>query len=369
LIFDAQSSILPAKDLPDRMNSHHPLFGIILLAAVLAALGLRYATRKKAPVPAWGLWGLAIILLAEALLFLRVPWVPIYFTPIVWTGYLLLADSLVYSLEGSSLISVSLLGFLLLAFWSIPLWLIFEAYNLRLRNWTYVGLPASRFLSGLGYVWSFATIWPAIFETADLLSALGWRRRGVLPPFAKDGPGVVERQATTSLDRLGEGEKKLAYCHPEPIRCAQGELREGSLHFCQAKLLMPFFLGLACLTIPVLVPPRLGGYLFGLVWAGFVLLLDPINYSWGGRSFLRDLERGDTGRLYAFLSSGLFCGILWEFWNYWADAKWLYIFPIWQNWKVFEMPAPGFLGFPPFAVECAVMVEFLRLLYGKVRRV
>jgi hypothetical protein len=26
-----------------------------------------------------------------------------------------------------------------------------------------------------------------------------------------------------------------------------------------------------------------------------------------------------------------------------------------QNVKIFEMPAPGYLGFPPFAVECFVM--------------
>jgi hypothetical protein len=108
------------------------------------------------------------------------------------------------------------------------------------------------------------------------------------------------------------------------------------------------------------------GYLFGAVWVGFILLLDPINHFWGGRSLLRDLEQGDSSRLTAFLCSGLVCGILWEFWNYWAGAKWLYVFPVWQNWKVFEMPVPGYLGFPPFAVECLVMYEFLHVLRGKV---
>jgi hypothetical protein len=56
------------------------------------------------------------------------------------------------------------------------------------------------------------------------------------------------------------------------------------------------------------------------------------------------------------------CGILWEFWNYWAGARWIYVFPLAQHWKLFEMPAPGFLGFPPFAVECFAMYEFLRAL-------
>jgi len=38
------------------------------------------------------------------------------------------------------------------------------------------------------------------------------------------------------------------------------------------------------------------------------------------------------------------------------------VFPILQGWKVFEMPLPGYLGFPAFALECFVMYEFLRTL-------
>jgi hypothetical protein len=302
------------------MNGNHILLGIVVLAATLGTLSWRYSSLKRAPVPVWGWLGLAIILFAELLLFLRVHWIEVFFTPIVWTGYLLFADSLVCSLKGSSLMADSGRSFFGVACCSAPLWLVFEAYNLRLRNWAYVGLPQNLLLRGLGYTWSFATIWPAIFETADLVSALGLSR-----------------------DKRGGG-------------CAYRPSRHITI----------FVLGLASLALPLLLPPRVGGYLFGAVWVGFILLLDPINYSWGGRSLLRDLERGDTSRLVAFLCSGLVCGILWEFWNYWASAKWLYVFPMWQNWKVFEMPAPGYLGFPPFAVECFVMYEFLRGLRGRV---
>jgi hypothetical protein len=320
LPFQVESSILLANVLPKLMNGNHILPGIVMLTATLGTLGWRYSTQKKAPVPAWGWLGIAIILLAELLLFLRVRWVEVFFTPIVWTGYLLFADSLVRSLKGSSRIGNSLRSFLGLACWSVPLWLVFEAYNLRLRNWTYVGLPQNPLLRGLGFTWSFATIWPAIFETADLISALGWSR-----------------------DKRGAG-----------------------YGFRPSRHITLFLLGLACLTLPLLAPPRIGGYLFGAVWVGFILVLDPINYSWGRRSVLRDLEQGETSQLNAYFGSGLACGILWEFWNYWASAKWLYVFPIWQNWKVFEMPIPGFLGFPPFAVECLVMYEFLLGLRGRV---
>jgi hypothetical protein len=66
------------------------------------------------------------------------------------------------------------------------------------------------------------------------------------------------------------------------------------------------------------------------------------------------------------LVSGAVCGIIWEFWNYWATAKWIYIFPIMQDWKIFEMPAPGFLGFLPFALETYLMYCFVVRLAGHV---
>jgi hypothetical protein len=63
------------------------------------------------------------------------------------------------------------------------------------------------------------------------------------------------------------------------------------------------------------------------------------------------------------------CGWLWEFWNNWAAAKWHYVFPIGQGWKIFEMPAPGYLGFLPFALECFVMYVTASWLAGWLKRV
>jgi hypothetical protein len=55
--------------------------------------------------------------------------------------------------------------------------------------------------------------------------------------------------------------------------------------------------------------------------------------------------------------------VLWEFWNYWARAKWHYAVPIMEQLKIFEMPVPGYLGFPAFAVECFTMYVFVRTIY------
>lgn len=297
------------------MGENHIAVGMSLVYLTLLLFSILYLrSQKQASLRSWGWAGLAIILLAESCLFLRVRWVSIYFTPLIWTGYLLFIDAVVWTLAGRSRLARAPREFLWLAFWSVPLWLVFETYNLRLQNWTYVGLPHSLLLRNFGYLWSFATIWPAIHETADFLHALGLGRE--------------EGKCRLVLGRWGQR--------------------------------VVFILGLGLVTAPVLVPRRVGSYLFGAVWLGFALLLDPVNHWWGGHSVLRDLERGRSSAVTPFLVSGLACGLLWEFWNYWAGAKWLYLFRIWQHWKVFEMPLPGFLGFPFFALECFVMYEFLR---------
>ena len=302
------------------MNHNHVALGILFLLVALAflarchlAVGLRYF------LPVAGKIGLVVIVLAEVLLFLQVHWVTIYFTPLIWTGTIMLMDSLVFTVQGASLLQSKPARFFALALWSVPLWLIFEAYNLRLKNWAYVGLPHSRLLSDIGYLWSFATIWPAIFETADFLAATGAIRKTGRPHRAIHGSTLVG--------------------------CTM--------------------LGACFLVLPVMIAPQAGAYLFGMVWIGFALLFDPLNYRMGGHSLLRDWESGNLQTLYCFLASGMVCGVLWEFWNYWAHARWIYVFPIFQNWKIFEMPAPGFLGFPPFAVECFVMFEFLSTVYDR----
>jgi len=97
------------------------------------------------------------------------------------------------------------------------------------------------------------------------------------------------------------------------------------------------------------------------VWLGFLFLLDPINARLGGPSLANDRNRTIN-----LLVSGLLCGVLWEFWNYWSGAKWHYTVPIMERVKIFEMPLPGYLGFPPFALECFVMFTTVRLMFRRL---
>ena len=74
---------------------------------------------------------------------------------------------------------------------------------------------------------------------------------------------------------------------------------------------------------------------------------------------------GHWGRTLALLTAGATCGFLWEFWNYWAVAKWTYHLPFLgplEDYRYFEMPLIGLLGFPPFAIEFWVMFQTVVLL-------
>ena len=106
-------------------------------------------------------------------------------------------------------------------------------------------------------------------------------------------------------------------------------------------------------------------YLAAPLWLGFILLLDPLNARAGEESILGDRRDGQSGRLVNLVAAGLICGLLWELWNYWGGAKWIYNVPILPDVKIFEMPILGFGGFPPFAVECFAMYVTVRRLFWR----
>ena len=293
------------------------VLGVILLATTLALLAAGFFRRHRHRFPAHGWLGLALLAAAEALMFRHVEPVATYFTATAWTAYLLIADAAVFAIRGRSRLRDNPLAAARMALLSIPLWLIFEAYNLRLVNWAYLGLPDSLPARWFGYAWAFATITPAILFTAELIESFGWWDRPARP-----------------------------------------------LRFSRAAQHGFVALGAALLVTPLLLPRAVAPFSFGMVWLGFVFLLDPLNYHLGLPSLEGDLAAGHRGRIFSLLLSGWTCGWLWEFWNYWAAAKWHYVFPMFQQLKIFEMPAPGYLGFPPFALECFVMYVSASALLG-----
>jgi hypothetical protein len=272
--------------------------------------------------------GLTIMFVSEAATLAKVEPFWSWNTPICWTGFIVCADAVVWRARGNSWIRSAPREFVLLALVSIPLWLIFEGYNLVIRNWHYVGLPENAALRYFGYAWSFATIWPAIFEGAELIAVTRARRAGRAAPAEAFRPATPALAAPPALLALSS-----------------------------------VVLGALMLASPFLTSPTVATYLAAPVWLGFILLLDPINARLGGQSLWRDWRAGRIDRLVNLVSSGFLCGVLWEFWNYWSRSKWHYTVPIMEHLKIFEMPLPGYFGFPAFALECFTMYVFLRLAF------
>ncbi len=279
----------------------------------------------KTPVYTW--IGLAIILGGQALLAAGSSFMATWLTPVMWTGLILLLDGIVYRLSGRSWLMTRRREFPLLILASVAVWLIFEAYNLHLRNWRYEGLPDSSLVRDLGYFWSFATIIPGVFEIVDLVQALIDR-------------AVKPRNVPRSMVPAGPS---WAW----------------------------WLAGVAMITIPLALPASAAAYLFGAVWIGFFLLLDPLNENLGLPSLRQQWRRGSRHKIWALLLGGLICGLVWETWNQQAvaagGAYWVYLIP--KGLRPFgltygQMPLLGLLGFPPFALELFAFYYIIRESLG-----
>lgn len=265
---------------------------------------------------AHGIVGIIVLVISEILLFKGVEVVRDWFYVLAWWSYILIVDALVFRLKGQSLIVSRRGEFFRMLPLSVFIWLVFELFNLRLQNWHYVTITSSLLERWVGYFVSFATVLPGLFETAELIEFGIKRMDGHVSP-------------------------------PRPARRTLARWLQPSMVF-----------GMVLCALTILLPK----YFFPAVWLGFVFLLEPINYKLNGPSLLKDIEHNDFVKLYSLLASGLICGLLWEFWNFWAQAKWVYTIPFFGNWRIFEMPLLGFLGFPPFALECYAMYQGLLLL-------
>lgn len=243
----------------------------------------------------------------------------------LWWSYIFAVDFVVCRLRGTSLLRDRPKEFLLLAIGSVPLWLFFEMVNLCIQNWYYVMVPWSFSWGMMFLVLAFGTVLPGIFETVELVV------------------GVIEKLAPRG--RI-EGHPFAVNRWNVRIQCGVGTL----------------------MLVLLLVFPK---WCFCLAWGFAFFMTDPICY-WAqrrerchiGRSLLGQLASGDNTRLVALLASGFICGGLWEAWNITARTKWIYSVPFFDELKLGEMPLIGFLGFPPFALECYALVNLLSLLRG-----
>jgi len=67
------------------------------------------------------------------------------------------------------------------------------------------------------------------------------------------------------------------------------------------------------------------------------------------------------------IALGLPLGLLWESLNWRCARGWVYTVPFFDHPKLFEMPLPGYLGYLPFAMECAAALALLDRLRPHLR--
>ena len=98
---------------------------------------------------------------------------------------------------------------------------------------------------------------------------------------------------------------------------------------------------------------------FPLVWVGPFFVFDGIAGLKREQNILTELVYRRWGVPLAIGSAGLICGMLWEFWNFWAMPRWIYSLPYLDFADVFEMPILGYLGYIPFVRSIYQLVKVL----------
>lgn len=269
-------------------------------------------------LPAWGPVG--VFLFAAGLWALAADlegWNAVWYLP-AWYGYLLVLDAMIFRLQGRSYLAGRRGELLTMLLISAPFWFLFEAYNLRLQNWYYVFGLRTQWLSAIVTVLAFSTVLPACFFHAELIKAIGLARGARCRPIRVTGPVEL---------------------------------------FC-------FAMGIFSIAAPLLWPR----YAFWMVWGALLWLPEVVNRRAGAPSILADLEAGRIERLLQLLIGGLWAGAVWETFNFWARCKWIYTVPGFEDWKLFEMPLAGFLGFPVLALSAfACFSSVTHFLAGRQR--
>lgn len=257
----------------------------------------------KIKLPGHGWLGLALVIVFWILNWMltgaRTHW---GFFPL-WLGYCLSIDALVYLRSGTSLLTRSRRKYAGLFLISAPVWWLFEAMNLRTRNWDYIG--AQEFTSLEYSFWttlSFTTVLPAVFGSAELIASLDFVKR------FRRGPVIrADKLTTISL----------------------------------------FAVGWVMLLLLLLWPH----VFFPFIWLSVYFILEPINVWSGNSSLARYTQKGNWRPVIALWLGVLLTGFFWEMWNYYSYPKWIYHIPFADWLHIFEMPMLGYGGYLPFALE------------------
>jgi hypothetical protein len=229
----------------------------------------------------------------------------------LWLGYTLTVDAIVYYGKGNSLLSRNFKKFITLFLISAPAWWLFELFNLRTQNWIYDG---RQFFSEWEYAiyatLSFSTVIPAVFETAELISTFKWINK------------LKIHKKITPSNRF---------------------------------LILHLIIGLFMLFLVMIYPT----IFFVLIWLSVFFILEPVNVWLKNHSIYNYLKNGNWKPIMSLIIGCLICGFFWEMWNYYSYPKWIYDIHFANFLHIFEMPALGYLGYIPFALELLTLYHLI----------
>lgn len=280
---------------------------------------MEQVTSRYKSLPAYGWLGLALVCIFWTLNWTlpgpRTHW---GFFPL-WLGYCLVVDALVYVRRGTSLLYRNRWKYAGLFVLSAPAWWLFELVNWRLQNWYYDGgelfTPLQFWLFA---TLSFTTVMPAVFGCAELASTFHFVQR--LPR----GPVI------------------------RPIRIITGI----------------FFLAGWIMLVLMLTWPKL---FFPFAWLSVYFILEPINVWRKNRSLAEYTQSGNWQPVLALWVGVLITAFFWEMWNFFSFPKWVYHVPWGNGLHIFEMPALGYGGYLPFALELFAMYHLVSGWLGQGR--
>jgi len=217
---------------------------------------------------------------------------------LLWVSYIGLLRAVIRS-EGGATLPMS--DIFRLSIGSAAYWWLFEWLNRFVQNWVYHEVDT---FSPVEYFFfatmSFATVLPAVWVTAELIR-LNW---------------FFETKSNLLNDLVG-------FIKTRPA----------------------LILGALSLLLVGIFPNEL----FPLLWLAPLMLLSRL--------------AGATSKVLAapipYALAGLWCGFLWELWNYKSFAGWEYLIPYVDRGRIFYMPLLGYAGYLPFGVLCGLVGELL----------
>lgn len=266
--------------------------------------------------PWWGWMGLVLMSISWGFAWNRFPWFTDWqsmtFTPL-WLGYIVVINAWTFERSGRCLLTHERRFFLALFPLSALFWWYFEYLNRFVQNWFYTGVedfsPARYVLHA---TLAFSTVLPAVISTREWLAS-------------------------------------FLQTAPRPVRFT---MELGSMQRYAIALLVVS-------SAALLLLGRLPNLLFPFLWIAPLLLLLGLQGLRGQPDLLQQFRTDGWQVIYLPALAALQCGFLWEMWNYFSVAKWIYTVPFVQRFHVFEMPVAGFTGYLPFGIECAAIALLL----------